>query len=262
MNGGSGNDLLLGSEGSDLISGGTGTDRALMGAGDDTFVWNPGDGSDTVEGQYGYDTLDFNGANIAEQINIFANGERAEFTRDVANIAMDLEGVEEITFDALGGADTVHVHDLSGTDVTKVSINLGATGGGGDGAADTVVIDATSGDDVVVVVGDAGQVSVFGLGAEIDIFNFEAANDKLVIHGLDGDDVIEASGLAFGSIQLTADGGNGDDVLIGSPGNDILLGGAGDDVLIGGGGLDVVDGGPGDNIVIQSLVIEQHGLFI
>ncbi|MFL5036681.1 MAG: beta strand repeat-containing protein [Microvirga sp.] len=262
MNGGSGNDLLLGSEGSDLISGGTGTDRALMGAGDDTFVWNPGDGSDTVEGQYGYDTLDFNGANIAEQINIFANGERAEFTRDVANIAMDLDGVEEITFDALGGADTVHVHDLSGTDVTKVSINLGATGGGGDGAADTVVIDATSGDDVVVVVGDAGQVSVFGLGAEIDIFNFEAANDKLVIHGLDGDDVIEASGLAFGSIQLTADGGNGDDVLIGSPGNDILLGGAGDDVLIGGGGLDVVDGGPGDNIVIQSLVIEQHGLFI
>ena len=33
---------------------------------------------------------------------------------------------------------------------------------------------------------------------------------------------------------LTADGGDGDDVLIGSAGEDILLGGAGDDVLIGG----------------------------
>ena len=49
---------------------------ALLGAGDDTFVWNPGDGSDTVEGQAGTDTLQFNGANINENINISANGGR------------------------------------------------------------------------------------------------------------------------------------------------------------------------------------------
>ena len=72
---------------------GTGNDVALMGAGDDTFVWNPGDGSDTVEGQAGFDTL-FNGANIAEQIDISANGDR--FTRDVAGITMDLNDVEHI----------------------------------------------------------------------------------------------------------------------------------------------------------------------
>ena len=35
---------------------------------------------------------------------------------------------------------------------------------------------------------------------------------------------------------LTANGGDGDDVLIGSAGNDTLNGGAGDDVLIGGRG--------------------------
>ena len=52
-------------------------------------------------------------------------------------------------------------------------------------------------------------------------------------------------------MQLTADGGDGDDVLIGSAGNDTLHGGAGDDVLIGGGGQDILDGGPGDNVVIQ-----------
>ena len=52
------------------------------------------------------------------------------------------------------------------------------------------------------------------------------------------------------AIQLTANGGDGDDVLIGSAGNDTLTGGNGDDVLIGGGGVDVLDGGPGDNIVI------------
>ena len=57
-----------------------------MGAGDDTFVWNPGDGSDIVEGQDGIDTMLFNGANIAEKIDISANGSRVRFTRDVANI--------------------------------------------------------------------------------------------------------------------------------------------------------------------------------
>ena len=46
----------------------------LGGTGNDTFVWNPGDGSDAVEGQDGTDTLQFNGANINEKIDITANG--------------------------------------------------------------------------------------------------------------------------------------------------------------------------------------------
>ena len=48
-------------------------------------------------------------------------------------------------------------------------------------------------------------------------------------------------------MQLTANGGDDNDVLIGSIGNDVLTGGAGDDVLVGGGGSDVLDGGSGDN---------------
>ena len=112
---------------------------ALLGAGDDTFVWNPGDGSDTVEGQAGTDTLLFNGANINEKIDVSANGGRVRFTRDVANITMDLNGVEHINFTALGGADNITVNDLAGTGVTQVNIDLAATpgSGAGDGAADT-----------------------------------------------------------------------------------------------------------------------------
>ena len=79
----------------------------------------------------------------------------------------------------------------------------------------------------------------------------EAANDRLIVNALAGDDVVDASGLAAGAIQLTADGGDGNDVLIGGAGNDTLLGGAGDDVLIGGPGQDILDGGPGNNILIQ-----------
>jgi Ca2+-binding RTX toxin-like protein len=254
MNGGLGADVFLGSEGNDLVNGGDGDDVALMGAGDDTFVWNPGDDNDVLEGQAGFDAMDFNGANVAENINISANGGRVLFNRDVASVTMDLNDMESIDFDALGGADTIVVNDLSGTDVTEVNINLAGANGGGDGQADTIVINATNGDDVVLVVGDGGGVSVLGLSTQINITGFEVGLDRLVIKGLNGDDVIEASGLAASGLPLTADGGAGDDVLIGGDGNDTLLGGFGDDVLIGGLGLDVLDGGPDENVVIQSLI--------
>jgi Ca2+-binding RTX toxin-like protein len=251
MNGGLGNDLFLGSEGNDFINGGDGDDTALMGAGDDTFVWNPGDDNDTLEGQDGFDKMIFNGANAAENIDIAANGGRVRFFRNVANVVMDLNDVESIDFHAQGGADTVVVNDLSGTDVTEINLNLATLIGGGDGAADNVILQGTSGDDIALVFGDSAGTSVLGLAAQVNITGAESANDRLTINALAGDDVVEASGLAASGIQLTADGGDNDDILIGGEGNDTLLGGAGDDVLIGGPGLDVLDGGPGDNVVIQ-----------
>jgi Ca2+-binding RTX toxin-like protein len=253
LSGGDANDTLIGSQGEDVIFGGRGDDVALMAAGDDTFVWNPGDGNDVVEGQDGADTLQFNGANVSERIEITANGGRVRFTRDVANITMDTDDVEQINFNALGGADTIIVNDLSGTDVTEVNVNLdsAAGSGAGDGGADTVVVNGTSGDDVAVVAGDSSGVTVAGLAAFVNINAADAANDRLTVSALAGDDVVDASGLATPSIGLTADGGAGDDVLIGGDGDDTLLGGDGDDVLIGGPGNDVLDGGPGDNILLQ-----------
>ena len=253
INGGAGNDTITGSRGNDLVIGGTGNDVALLGAGDDTFVWNPGDGSDTVEGQAGTDTLLFNGSNVAENIDISANGSRARLTRDVGNVTMDLNGVEHIEVNARGSADTVTVNDLTGTGVNQVAIDLGAQPGspGGDGAADTIVINATNGNDAITIVNNNGIVTVAGLPEEVTISNFEA-NDRIVINGLGGDDAITASGLT--GMLLTANGGDGDDILVGSPGDDILTGGNGDDVLIGGAGQDILDGGPGNNILIQSAI--------
>src|ERR1700722_6497764 len=104
ITGGDGNDALFGGDGNDLVAGGRGNDVAHLGAGDDTFVWNPGDGSDTVEGGPGTDTLLFNGANVKQNIDIAANGTHVRFTRDVGNVTMDLHGIEQIQFNALGGA--------------------------------------------------------------------------------------------------------------------------------------------------------------
>jgi Ca2+-binding RTX toxin-like protein len=251
LNGGSGNDSITGSGGNDTVFGGTGNDAAFLGNGDDSFVWNPGDGSDLVEGQGGNDTLQFNGANIAETMDISANGSRARMTRDVGNVVMDLNGVENINLQARGGTDTITVGDLTGTDVKNVNIDLSGDGTNPDGAVDTVTLNATEGNDVIQVVNDNGVVTVTGLGEKVTISHFDA-DDKIVINGLGGDDVIQATGLS--GMQLVADGGLGDDVLIGSPGNDTLLGGAGDDILIGGGGQDVLDGGPGGNVILNAAV--------
>src|SRR5262249_27432645 len=207
--------------------------------------------SDIVEGQDGFDAMVFNGANIAEKIDISANGSRVRFTRDVASVTMDLNAVERIDFNALGGADQITVHDLSGTDVTEINLNLALAGGAGDGAADNVIVEGTGGDDVISVSGTPGAATVAGLSATINITGAEAANDRLTVNALAGDDVVEASGLVAGVIQFTANGGDGNDVLIGSDGDDTLNGEAGDDVLIGGPGNDILDGGTGNNIIFQ-----------
>jgi Ca2+-binding RTX toxin-like protein len=253
LSGSNGNDILLGGDGNDFADGQQGNDTALMGAGDDTFQWDPGDGSDTIEGQDGADKMVFNGSNINERMDVSANGGRVRFTRDVAAITMDLNDVESIAVKALGGADTLTVNDLSGTDVTSVSEDLNATGGGDDGAADNVITNATNDGDVVTVSGTGPSAQVNGLPAVVSVTGASTANDRLTVDALDGDDVVDASGLAADSALLTVDGGDGSDVLIGGAGADTLLGGAGDDVLIGGPGADILDGGTGDNVVIDSL---------
>jgi Ca2+-binding RTX toxin-like protein len=246
--GSQGADVLIGGDGNDFVFGDNGNDVAFLGAGDDEFQWNPGDGNDTVEGEAGSDTLTFFGANVSENVNIFANGGRALFTRDVATVTMDLDGVETIDFRALGNADNITVGDLSGTDVTEVNLDLRGSNGGGDGAVDSVTVNATNGADVFGVTGDAGGVQVFGLQAAVNMFHTDAdGTDRLTLNGLGGDDVINASSLEAGAVQLTMNGGLGNDLLIGSEGNDLFNGGDGNDTALMGAGDDTFVWVPGDD---------------
>jgi Ca2+-binding RTX toxin-like protein len=160
ITGGDGADLLRGGDGNDVITGGRGNDTAQLGNGDDTFVWNPGDGSDTVEGQIGFDTLQFNGANLAEKIDLTANGSRARLTRDVGTVTMDLNGVEQVNVGALGGADTITVGDLTGTGISQVALDLGSAAD--PNTPDTVVINATTGDDVINITNENGVIRISG----------------------------------------------------------------------------------------------------
>jgi len=252
ITGGDGNDTLLGGTGNDVITGGRGNDFANLGSGNDTFVWNPGDGSDTVEGGDGTDTLQFNGANVSENMTVSANGTRARLTRDVGNVTMNLNGIEHVNITASGGADNINVQDLTRAGITQVNIDLSGTPGTGvgDGAADRVTVDGTTGNDDIQVSGSGSSVTVAGLPATVNLAGTEGANDQLIVEGGAGNDIITAAGLAAGVIGLTIDGGAGNDTITGSAGADTLIGGDGNDTLIGGRGNDVAFLGSGNDTFV------------
>ena len=257
FDGGAGNDtlfggnkaeVLLGGDGDDIVVGGGGNDVALLGAGNDTFVWAPGGASDTIEGQDGTDELSFAGSNASETFDVSANGGRVRFFRDVAAVTLDLNDVERIQLKALAGTDRIAVHDLTGTDITRVGIDLaGATPTAGDGAADTVTLDGTAGADVILLAASPTIIGISGLPAVVAVQNAEAALDRLTIAALGGDDVIDASALQAGRIGLTLLGGLGADVFLGSAGADTVQGGDGDDTALLGAGDDVFVWSPGDD---------------
>jgi Ca2+-binding RTX toxin-like protein len=204
LNGGLGAETFRGGPGDDDVLGGRGNDTALLGPGDDTFVWNPGDGSDTIDGQNGTDTMLFNGANVAENVTMTADGGRLIFFRNVASITMVTDGVETVDFNALGGADSVTVNDLTGTDVTQTNLDLAASGGGGDSATDTVTVNGTDGDDKIDIAGGKAGVDVTGLATAVSVHDPEAT-DVLSVDTAGGDDKVHVDGVA-GVMQVLVDG--------------------------------------------------------
>jgi Ca2+-binding RTX toxin-like protein len=266
---GAGNDTVFGSQGLDIILAGDGNDRvfgdngndiALLGAGNDVFTWDPGDGSDVVEGGDGFDTMDFNGSGGAENFTISANGQRLNLFRDVGNITMDMDTVERVTVDALGGADNIVINDLTGTAADEIVIDLSGTldkSTSGDGAADSVSTRGTDAADTIRVENAGSGVLVSGLAADVRVTNAEVANDRLLVSGGAGNDTLSASKLSSGRVQLQLFGEAGDDRIIGSSGADFVNGGAGTDTVSMGGGNDRFQWNPGEG----SDVIDGQGGF-
>src|SRR5262249_25189693 len=238
IDGGDGNDTIIGSRGNDTL---------IAGAGDDRIIWNAGDGSGVVEGQAGFHSLDFRGSDAGEIFSILANGDRARLFRDVGSVGMDLDGIERIELATAGGADTVTVSDLIGTDVTQVAIDLAAAGrSSGDGQPDQVIVAATAGSDDITMRRDGGAGTGSGLSEEVTIQHADAGLDQLRVLAGAGDDEIDASRLPANQINLTLDGGAGNDVILGSHGNDTVIGGQGNDVASLGDGNDTFIWNPGD----------------
>src|SRR5882672_3851730 len=246
--GGNGADTLRGDDGNDFIDGNQGADTLIGGAGDDIFQWDPGDGSDTVEGGADWDTLLFNGANIAETFILAPDADRLRLTRNIGNIVMNVNDVEVVHLNTFGGVDNVAIADLSGTDVATVEVDLAATLGGttGDGAADVVAMAATGSDDEIQAMQLDTQIAIIGLPTTVLVDHAETG-DTIVINGLGGNDNMAAAAVGPDAPKFTLDGGDGNDVIFGSDNADTLMGGDGNDLIDGNRGADVARLGAGDD---------------
>jgi hypothetical protein len=202
--GGAGADLVVGGNGADLVNGGVGTDVEVLGSGDDTAAWNPGEGNDTVFGGLGRDTLAFNGSNGDEQMSLVANGPSAVFLRTQGNIRMDLDGVERLDLATFGGADTVTIGDLSGTELTESNIDLASTTGTADTQDDIVRVNGSDQADLVDVTADGNAVEVSGLAAQTSVTGSDRT-DRLFLDTVGGDDRVTVSDGARALLDIRTD---------------------------------------------------------
>ena len=244
LRGGPGDERFYGGSGDDSVFGGRGDDIAYLGAGDDRFGWAPGEGSDTVEGQSGNDTQLFLGAGVDENVTISNVRGRVRFFRDVASITMNLNGIEVLDTNLLGGKDTIDVRNLAGTGVKEVINRLGNN----PGSQGRTIVEGTRRPDVINVLAQTGTggtgVHVLGLPAQVELVG-AGVEDELIVRGGADDDRIAAS-IPAGSLTFTADGGAGDDEIQGGDAAETLIGGPGSDVIDGGRGDDTADLGDGN----------------
>ena len=137
------------------------------------------------------------------------DGARLRLSHNVGAGAVDANDVEKLDIDLVGGADRLTAEDLAGTDVTSIDADVGVA----DNATDEVTVQGTTGADSVTVDG----ASVTGLAARVTVAPAEA-RDKLAINGLDGADSIDTLGVPATGIRIQADGGGGNDTVLGGPG--------------------------------------------
>jgi Ca2+-binding RTX toxin-like protein len=205
--GGPGAETLIGGPGNDFVDGNIGADIARLGDGDDHFQWDPGDGSDTVEGEAGNDTLDFNGSNIGENIDVSANGSRVRLFRDIAQITMDLNGIEAAKIRSLGGADNTTIGDLTGTGMKTVDDDLAGFDGAADASADNVTVTGTENADKVSPKTVNGITTITGLSPTVSVHGGDPTLDQVTVKTLGGADTITGGVGLSGLRGVVFDGG-------------------------------------------------------
>lgn len=217
LTGGDGNDLILGKGGNDTLSGGGGYDTIYGGQNKDVILG--GDGIDSLYGGRGDDTID------GQKGNDFMSG-----------------GI---------GNDKLIWNNGDGSDILN-----GGTG------YDTAVVndDPVKGDDFVL--GQKGNNAFFER-VNFGQFSLDADNvEKFDINATGGDDRLTVNDLSNTDVKLVDfSGGAGNDTLDGSntstkitanggAGNDELIGGSANDTLIGASGNDDIEGEKGDDTMI------------
>src|SRR5262245_18758151 len=192
------------------LFGGAGNDTLTGGSGNDLLFGQ--EGNDTLLGKGGFDTL-FGGA--GNDVLIGGTGDDRDFGE--------------------AGNDTMIWNPGDGSDLNE--------GGAGN---DTVINNGGNGSETFTVTANGARVRLDRV-APAPFFLDIGTTENLVVNLNGGDDSFSATGNLATLIQLTVDGGAGNDTILGGNGNDTLFGGDGNDFIDGNQGNDVAQMGAGDD---------------
>ncbi|WP_130910881.1 calcium-binding protein [Pseudomonas sp. Sample_9] len=265
LTGGDGNDGLYGMAGDDVLIGGKGNDSLIGGEGNDRYEFASGDGIDEILDANADGQLWINGAPIphlkrrAPLSNIWSTEDRSitltlvENTLNIKYGQGDLVVIKNFQPGMLG----IRLPEYEGQPLTAADLTLQGDWKAKD-ADPTVPGDQPSFDELGNVVllpkvkqrnkadvlyGSAADDVILGLGGSDRLFG-KAGNDRLFGDKQTTIEKAMADGDAKGKANRGdwLDGGQGDDLLIGTASRDVLLGGNDRDTLIGGAGDDVLSG--------------------
>ena len=265
LDGGAGDDLLVGTMGDDIVLGGEGRDTVSFeqaytgvsidlgiagaqatGAGRDTVTGVENvigsRQADTIVGDAGDNVID--GLVGADTLVGGAGTDTLSFARQSRAIGYDLN--------AQGTAQTVRLGEtVLATGFENLTGSTFADTLSGDAAAN--VIDGGAGDDVLAGdgLGRIGGLDTLIGGAGTDTASFGTYRTGIIGSLTGGAGTVLADGAMIANLRDIENlrGGSGDDWLTGDAGVNVLSGGDGGDRLAGLDGNDVLDGGAGDDIL-------------
>jgi Ca2+-binding RTX toxin-like protein len=257
--GNGGNDILFGGSGNDTIDGGTGNDRLFGGRGNDKL--DGGLGNDLLDGGKGDDELE-GGKGDDVMLGGAGNDTMAWDDGDGSDVMSGGEGLD--TVEVEGSLEKGDNFVLGRNSADKAFFErTGLDGQVGVGRF-TLTVDSSE----VFEVSGAGGDDTFqvndltGTGVNLVKFDGGAGNDTL--DGTNTSTRLEAEGglgddkLIGSSVADTLNGGDGNDIVAGEKGDDVMTGGNGNDTLEwdDGDGSDIISGGAGnDTVVVEGAVV-------
>ena len=215
IEGGTGNNTLVGGDGMETFVGGPGNDSLTGGGGQDTFVFERGDGTDAIVDEA--PRIVFGAGILPQDVTLSPSGFAAGQRDLILTIAGGGGQITARNWFPSTHSGTIEFADGTVWDSAYVGTRVPYTFVSGASGSYT----GTLGDDT------------FAMGASADTMRGEAGNDSL-----DGDG---------GNDRLL--GGSGGDSLSGGAGNDDLRGEAGSDALFGAAGADTLSGGFGGDFL-------------
>lgn len=276
IDGGNGDDQIVGSSRRELLLGGAGNDSLDAGASNSNDTLEGGSGNDTLDGGPGSDTFRFIGSGLGDDT---ISEDVSEGIADLLDfngftpggIALDLFTMNQQTVNAgnlrltLSRVDIIeHVTGSPAGDTIDGNARLNSLVGGGGAdtlsggsstSSDNDTLDGGAGADQLL--GEAGNDSLLG-GNGNDLLVGEFGRDTLVgglggdtLHGdLVGDPVFGDEDLIYGDDQVSMAGSGGADAVFAGGGPDTIYGGFASDTLRSENGEDMIFGEQGDDSLV------------